>query len=227
MADISSIDNKEYAYAAFFDLDDTILTVSSGKVLIHEAHRQGIMRKRDLIRGMWFALLYKINLAHSSRVALRMASWLKGTEESYVIDLVNRIFDDELVDKISESVQEEIEFHRRNGAKLIMLSAAIDYICRPIVGHLDLDDLVCSHMEVRDGVFTGLPAGKLVFGHEKGMRLIEYCNIHGFDPMEAYCYADSFSDLPMMEKTGHPVAVRPDRRLGSVARKRGWRVVNG
>ena len=108
-----------------------------------------------------------------------------------------------------------------------MLSAAIDYICRPIVDHLELDDLVCTHMEVKDGVFTGLPSGKLVFGPVKGTRLVEYCNLHGFDPMEAYCYADSYSDLPMMLKTGHPIAVRPDRRLGKAARKRGWRVIKG
>jgi HAD superfamily hydrolase (TIGR01490 family) len=227
MGNTSSIDNSEFAYAAFFDLDDTILTVSSGKVLIQEAHRQGIMRKRDLLRSMWFAFLYKINLAHSTRVTMRMASWLRGTEEDYVVELINQLFDDELVDKISESVSEEIEFHRGNGAKLIMLSAALDYVCRPIVRHLELDDLVCSHMEVVDGIFTGMPSGKLVFGPEKGTRLIEYCSIHGFDPMEAYCYADSYSDLSMMEKTGHPVAVRPDRRLGNAAKKRGWKVIKG
>jgi len=37
-------------------------------------------------------------------------------------------------------------------------------------------------------------------------------------------YADSSSDLPMLEAVGFPVAVNPEPRLASIARKRGWLV---
>ncbi|MEE3103087.1 MAG: HAD-IB family hydrolase, partial [Actinomycetota bacterium] len=35
-------------------------------------------------------------------------------------------------------------------------------------------------------------------------------------------YADSASDLPMLEAVGFPVAVNPEVRLASIARRRGW-----
>ena len=37
-------------------------------------------------------------------------------------------------------------------------------------------------------------------------------------------YADSTSDLPMLEAVGFPVAVNPETRLATLARKRGWLV---
>jgi hypothetical protein len=39
-------------------------------------------------------------------------------------------------------------------------------------------------------------------------------------------YADSTSDLPMLEAVGFPVAVNPETRLAALARKRGWLVEN-
>ena len=35
-------------------------------------------------------------------------------------------------------------------------------------------------------------------------------------------YADSASDLPMLEAVGYPVAVNPETRLVTIAEKRGW-----
>ena len=41
---------------------------------------------------------------------------------------------------------------------------------------------------------------------------------------ESFAYADSLSDLGMLELVGTPVAVNPDARLSQVAGQRGWRV---
>jgi fatty acyl-CoA reductase len=39
-------------------------------------------------------------------------------------------------------------------------------------------------------------------------------------------YADSTSDLPMLEAAGHPVVVNPEPKLAAIARKRGWSIEN-
>ena len=41
---------------------------------------------------------------------------------------------------------------------------------------------------------------------------------------ESVAYADSSSDLAMLEAVGYPVAVNPDARLAAIARRRGWLV---
>ena len=46
----------------------------------------------------------------------------------------------------------------------------------------------------------------------------------GVDLDASFAYSDSYTDLPMLEAVGHPVAVNPDRTLLRVARERGWDV---
>lgn len=43
---------------------------------------------------------------------------------------------------------------------------------------------------------------------------------------ETIAYADSTSDLPLLEAVGFPVTVNPKTRLAAMARRRGWLVEN-
>ena len=54
--------------------------------------------------------------------------------------------------------------------------------------------------------------------------MAEYADAHGLRLEESVAYADSASDLPMLEAVGHPVAVNPEAKLATIARKRGWHV---
>ncbi len=225
MGNTSSMVDERKSYAAFFDLDDTLLEVNSGRALVREALGKGLMRKRDLLQSLWYSILHKINFAHSTRLVKKMALWLRGLEERTIKDLSDTLCNNLLFDSISGAMLEEIEKHRSRNASIVLLSAALPYICQPIAERLKMDALICSSLEVIDGVFTGLPSGHLVFGSEKSVRLETFCRENGLDMDQSYCYADSFSDLHMLEMVGHPVAVRPDRRLGNVARKKGWTII--
>ncbi|GIS99252.1 MAG: hypothetical protein CM1200mP26_09650 [Acidimicrobiales bacterium] len=59
---------------------------------------------------------------------------------------------------------------------------------------------------------------------EKGryQALVDHAAAHDLDLRESVAYADSASDLPMLEAVGFPVAVNPETRLAGIARKRGW-----
>jgi fatty acyl-CoA reductase len=54
--------------------------------------------------------------------------------------------------------------------------------------------------------------------------MASYAREHGLDLAECVAYADSTSDLPMLEAAGYPVAVNPETKLAALARKRGWHV---
>ena len=56
------------------------------------------------------------------------------------------------------------------------------------------------------------------------MLMADYADAEGLRLEEAVAYADSASDLPMLEAVGFPVAVNPETRLSAIARKRGWLV---
>ena len=41
----------------------------------------------------------------------------------------------------------------------------------------------------------------------------------------SYGYADSYTDIPLLEAMGKPVAVYPDERLAAHARGQGWEII--
>ena len=52
--------------------------------------------------------------------------------------------------------------------------------------------------------------------------MARYAASEGLDLEQSVAYADSASDLPMLEAVGHPVAVNPEVKLATIARRRGW-----
>jgi fatty acyl-CoA reductase len=75
-----------------------------------------------------------------------------------------------------------------------------------------------------DGTYTGELTDVPPTGESRAQLLADYCDAEGLLLAESIAYADSSSDLPMLEAVGFPVAVNPETRLAALARKRGWLV---
>ena len=61
-------------------------------------------------------------------------------------------------------------------------------------------------------------------GEARALVLADYAEAEGLKLEESMAYADSASDLPMLEAVGFPVAVNPEAKLAAIARRRGWHV---
>ncbi len=114
--------------------------------------------------------------------------------------------------------------HRALGHRTVLITGALDVVVEPL--RPLFDDVVCAvaKTELRDGteVLTGHLHGAPPTAEARASVLLELCAQHGLDPAEAVAYADSSSDLAMLEAVGFPVAVNPEPRLATIARTRGW-----
>ncbi len=86
------------------------------------------------------------------------------------------------------------------------------------------DDIVCAQMGERDGLLTGHLTNLPPIGEARALVLADYAEEHDLSLEESVAYADSASDLAMLEAVGFPVAVNPEARLSAIARRRGWHV---
>ncbi len=113
--------------------------------------------------------------------------------------------------------------HRALGHRTVLITGALDFVVAPL-GPL-FDDIVCARMSVdADGRYTGQMVDVPPTGESRASALFDYAAAEGLDLAESVAYADSTSDLPMLEVVGFPVAVNPETRLSALARKRGWLV---
>lgn len=216
---------EQKKYVVFFDLDKTLLRVNSSVPLILSAYKKGLIKTSGVLHALMLSLIYKLRLSNTIKITKSMTSWLEGISESTVIELSERIVNEKLVHKIRPFITDEIERHKAKDAWLVILSASMHYTCDPIAKYLKIDDVICSSMEVVDGVFTGKPQGNICIEQEKEIRMRAYCHESDFNLKEAFCYADSFSDRFIMEICGNPVCVYPDSRLRRLAKVKDWRLI--
>jgi HAD superfamily hydrolase (TIGR01490 family) len=217
---------KKFDYIAFYDLDHTILEDNSATHLVHEAKERGFMSEKLFRHAVWLSILYKLGIGNSTKMIVRMLSWLKGLRTDTLSKLCEEVFASQIIGKIRPEILETIRKHRSSNGGVVILSSASEPICKPVASYLEVDDLICSLLESHDGILTGTTNGKLVYAKEKETRLRSYCKEHGYSEADAYYYGDSFTDEHVMKAVGHPIAVDPDKRLLKIAFKNGWTIMS-
>jgi len=115
-----------------------------------------------------------------------------------------------------------VRAHRRLGHRTLLITGALDVAIEPL--RPLFDDVMCASLGVRDGRYTGELLAAPPTGEARAMLMADYARTWGLKLEESVAYADSASDLPMLEAVGHPVAVNPETKLAAIARKRGWHV---
>jgi HAD superfamily hydrolase (TIGR01490 family) len=116
-----------------------------------------------------------------------------------------------------------IREHKRAGHRVLLLTGALDVVVEPLAELLEVE-VDCAHLLVKEGRLTGDLQSPPPAGEARGTLLEEYAARNGIVLSESFAYADSLSDLGMLELVGTPVAVNPDARLSQVAGQRGWRI---
>jgi fatty acyl-CoA reductase len=116
-----------------------------------------------------------------------------------------------------------IREHKRAGHRVLLLTGALDVVVEPLAELLEVE-VDCAHLLTKEGRLTGDLQSPPPAGEARGTLLREYAAKNGIVLSESFAYADSLSDLGMLELVGTPVAVNPDARLSQVAGQRGWRI---
>ena len=133
------------------------------------------------------------------------------------------LFSDLILTKSFPAAIRRVREHRALGHRTVLITGALDFVVEPI--RPLFDDIVCAALSVRpDGTYSGELTTVPPTGEARAQAMFDYAEAEGLDLAESVAYADSASDLPMLEAVGFPVAVNPETRLAAIARKRGWLV---
>src|SRR5690606_31876195 len=174
--------------------------------------------------GLWRAL-YTAGLIDGARVAQYVLGWYQGRSEAELRERTAEWFQRDVLPLVSERGRRALEEHRARGDALILVTASPQFVAELVAAELDIPHVVCTVVEVRDGVLTGRLEGPLCFGPGKleklAATLLRLPGGSG-ELSSATLYTDSITDLPLLEAVRFPVAVNPDFRLRTLARRRGW-----
>jgi HAD superfamily hydrolase (TIGR01490 family) len=213
--------------AAFFDLDRTLMSGSSGFFWARAAARAGMISRRRLALDAWENVKFRLRGstdASTDKVMNRVGEMLVGKRAVDFQRLGPQVLAGVLPRLYPQMLAIAWE-HQDAGRPVFIVTAATQDTAEMIAHVLGFDGALGTPLEAVDGLYTGRLAGPFAYREGKPQLIRALADAEGFDLDESYAYSDSESDLPMLRAVGHPVAVNPDGPLARVAREEGWDVL--
>ncbi len=134
------------------------------------------------------------------------------------------MFNEFILAKSFPAAIRRVREHRALGHRTLLITGALDFVVQPLKPLFD--EIIAPSLEINGGKYSGRMTHVPPIGETRAAALRSYADENNLDLKESVAYADSTSDLPMLEAVGFPVAVNPETKLATLARRRGWLVEN-
>lgn len=213
--------------AAFFDLDRTLISRATPLALANSFRRRRLVRRRDLVRAALWQLIFLIRgvgereMRRAAEDGMRL---LRGVPVAAVDELLAEAMERVLRPLVYRESLELARTHHDHHEPVYVVSASLQQIVERVADDLGLDGAVGSTCEIIDGVYTGRSL-KPCYGALKADAVREIAARDGIDLAQSTAYSDSHTDLAFLEVVGHPKVVNPDSKLRTIARERGWPIL--
>lgn len=208
--------------AAFFDMDNTLLSVDTAMSWTKFLYRRGELPPAMVAKAIYWSTLYKLAVLDMESVFTKLCLDLRGDLEAEMIAKCAIWYREHIAPAIAPAARVAVEHHRAQGDIVVLATGSTCYAARPVAAGVGIDHVLASELEVdHTGAFTGKPSA-LCFGHHKVTLAERWAAANDIDLAASTFYSDSYNDLPMLARVGRAVAVNPDARLRRHAQRQRW-----
>lgn len=214
---------------ALFDLDNTLLAGDSdyewGEFLIR---KKLVNASQHRSKNDEFYEQYKQGkLDIHSYVKFTMVPIL-GLSESERNQLHSEFMQESIAPLLLESAQSLVSKHKEAGDFCVIITATNEFITAPISGLFQIDHLLSTELEIKNGQYTGNISGIPCYQSGKVEKLQQWLSTRNDDlrVSESVFYSDSINDLPLLELVATPIVVDPDEQLRQAAESSAWEIIS-
>jgi len=213
------------AVAAIFDVDGTLVRTNAVDYYrFFLRHFYSPVRRVPRILAVWWRAPYWLLLDRWDRGSFNRSFYRQyaGFPVERTRELAEVCFREVLAPSLIPAVLDRAREHRARGERILLVSGTLDFVLAPLAAFLGAEAVLSPGLLQHNGVYRGEIAGKNVAGPVKAEVVAEYARDHRIDLSKSHAYADSLSDVALLNQVGHPVVVNPGRRLLAVAERLGW-----
>src|SRR5687767_9268283 len=99
--------------AAFFDMDKTLLRVSTGSRWIRYLRRRGELDTWLLLKSMFWSMQYQLSILDMETVATRLAAGMAGDLEEELLEKTQEFLKTDVLPAVTRRALDQIDFHRQ------------------------------------------------------------------------------------------------------------------
>ncbi|MEM6534022.1 MAG: HAD-IB family hydrolase [Pseudomonadota bacterium] len=212
--------------AAFFDFDRTLISGFSAKAFMQEQLRERRLPAKAIASTLASIAKYSAGRTNFSGFMAETTKHLAGETEADLDEVGEKIFREKLVAAIYPEARALLEAHREMGHTIAIVSSATKFQIEAAARELGIEYILCTDVEIEDGVLTGRVLSPTCFGKGKRTAAEDFSEDFGLDMNQSFFYTDSEDDLPLLDVVGRPRVVNPSKALAKIARARTWKVCN-
>ncbi|HEX4719694.1 MAG TPA: HAD-IB family hydrolase [Thermoleophilaceae bacterium] len=207
---------------AFFDFDGTLIAGYSANAWYGERLRKFEVGPAELARTLIAGFDMNLRGADVTRfMEIAVAAWA-GRAADDIEALGERLFVQQIAGMTYPESDPLIRAHRRAGHTIAVASSATPFQVAPLARELGIENLLCTEVEIVEGLATGHLAGPVLWGEGKAEAVRMFAAERRLDLDRSYAYGNGEEDLAYLETVGRPRPLNPDGGLAGLARDRDW-----
>lgn len=210
---------------AFFDVDYTLIDGNSGFYSSLRLVKHGVLKKRRIVQAVAYslaALLFHPDVKKIYEIAISdMAGW----PLTKILKIGNECFERDIKKRLFPQGVALVKKHQEKGDRVALLSSGPHMTLQALQKFLKIDEAFTMGPEIINGILTSQIQLPICHAEGKIYYAEEFAKKKGVSLQKCYFYTDHISDLPLLEKVGHPVLVNPSKRLEQIAKKKGWEIL--
>jgi phosphatidylglycerophosphatase C len=185
---------------AVFDFDGTLTTADSLGAFLH-LHLGTLRWGSALALQSPMLLAYALRLVSNHRAkATLLQHTLQGATQASLDATAEQLVQGWLPRHLDTWALDELQAHQQAGHTCVLLSASPDVYLRAVARALEIPYLICTRLDMRDGVCSGRLSTPNCHGEEKWRRLQAWFVQQG-QPREAWemhAYGDTRGDVAVL-----------------------------
>ncbi|OEF98413.1 HAD family hydrolase [Desulfuribacillus alkaliarsenatis] len=225
---------------AVFDFDGTLYPFETFTFLIKQLKKQKGFQSRYYSFNLQFFTTYaKYKLKLMPKFMMRekalktFVRLFKGLTEKEIYSFFEYAYAD-MKDRVNNNVLEELHKLKEQGYVIVLVSGAVKPLLEIVGRDIPFDIVIGSEIPITSGRFDEQKEIVYIQGNKKVKELESALDKYLPDERgtevevnwnDSAAYADSQSDLPVLELVGNPVCVSPEPKLRVIAEERKWRIL--
>lgn len=208
--------------AAFFDFDGTLIQgYSAGALLAHRA-RNFELSPDEVFRTLRAAAGGPLDEAAFKELLLQGIRGWVGRSEEELDDLGDQLFTSDIAGSLFHGAWRLVRAHQNQGHTVAIASSATRLQVAPMARELGIEHILCTQLDLRDGIVTGAIAGRPPWGEGKLAAVRDFARSRRIALQKCHAYANGDEDVPFLSGVGHPHPVNPGPELARHAADNGW-----
>ena len=192
---------------AAFDVDNT-LTVRDCVVPFMKSVG-GVSRLSKALFSDLGTTFQSIRRRDRDSLKMKFVEGIFAGKNSREVESLGIQFASKVADKwLRSDVATRMRWHQEQGHVVILVSASLGAYLHPLGDLLEVDAVLCTELEEKDGFLTGKLVGQNCRGKEKASRVQKWCQDSGIATEDlVYAYGDSSGDKELLELFSEPTWV--------------------